>query len=82
MMKKLGRIIPNYQQICYAHGFQLVIQDVFYQKQPKAQEDEEVWSSTSETDNEDEIEIFDDCMDDGVIVSGSNDLQDALALNL
>ena len=82
MMKKLGRIIPNYQQLCYAHGLQLVIQDVFYQKQPKAPEDQEVWSSTSETDNEDEIEIFDDCMDDGLIVLGTTDLQDALALNL
>ena len=28
MMKKLGRIIPPFQQLCYAHGLQLVIQDL------------------------------------------------------
>ena len=33
MMKKLGRIIPTCQQLCYAHGLQLVIQDVFLSKE-------------------------------------------------
>ena len=68
MMKKLGRIIPNCQQLCYAHGLQLVIQDVLYQKKPK--ETEEICFSTSETEDED-MEMFDDFNDDGCIVSES-----------
>ena len=31
-MKKFGRLIPTLHQLCYAHGLQLVIHDVFYQK--------------------------------------------------
>ena len=30
MVRKLGRIIPPFQQLCYAHGLQLVIQDILY----------------------------------------------------
>ena len=73
MMKKLGKIIPTSQQLCYAHGLQLVIQDVFYQKQ--------LCSSTSETDEDEDMEMFDDFNDDGFIVSESMDPQNALALN-
>ncbi|KAI6658832.1 hypothetical protein LOD99_15157 [Oopsacas minuta] len=81
MMKKLGKIIPTNQQLCYAHGLQLEIQDVIYQKQ--LSETEEIYSSTSETDeDEDEdMEMFDDFNDDGFIVSESMDPQNALALN-
>ncbi|KAI6658967.1 hypothetical protein LOD99_14643 [Oopsacas minuta] len=81
MMKKLGKIIPTSQQLCYAHGLQDVIQDVIYQKQ--LSETEEIYSSTSETDeDEDEdMEMFDDFNDDGFIVSESMDPQNALALN-
>ncbi|KAL1454556.1 hypothetical protein WDU94_010782 [Cyamophila willieti] len=32
VMKKLGRIIPSLQQFCYAHGIQLAVIDVLYQK--------------------------------------------------
>lgn len=34
MMEKLGRLVSPFQQLCYAHGLQLVIQDVFYRIQP------------------------------------------------
>ena len=77
MMKKLGKIIPISQQLCYA--LQLVIQDIFYQKQPS--ETEEICSSTSETDEDEDMEMFDDFNDDGFIVSESMDPQNALALN-
>ncbi|KAI6658311.1 hypothetical protein LOD99_15580 [Oopsacas minuta] len=77
MMKKLGKIIPTSQQLCYAHALQLVIQDVIYQKQ--LSETEEIYSSTSETDED--MEMFDDFNDDGFIVSESMDPQNALALN-
>ncbi|KAI6648647.1 hypothetical protein LOD99_8004 [Oopsacas minuta] len=36
MMKKLVRIIPPFQQLCYAHGLQLVLQDIFYRSKPKS----------------------------------------------
>ena len=79
MMKKLGRIIPTCQQLCYSHGHQLVIQDVLYQKQLK--KTEEICSCTSETDEHEEMELFDDFNNDGYIVSESMDPQNALALN-
>ena len=62
MMKKLGGIISTCQQLCYAHGLQLVIQDVFYQKQPKGTD--EICSSTSETNEDEDMEMFDDFNDD------------------
>lgn len=31
MMKKVGRLLPTIHQLCYAHGLQLVIHDIFYQ---------------------------------------------------
>ena len=79
MMKKMGKIIPTSQQLCYAHGLQLVIQEIFYQKQ--LSETEEICSSTSETDEDEDMEMFDDFNDDGFIVSESMDPQNALVLN-
>ena len=38
MMKKLIRIIPPFQQLCYAYGLQLSIQDVFYTKSHNTEE--------------------------------------------
>ena len=55
----------------YAHGLQLVIQEVFYQKQPKGTE--EICSSTSETNEDEDMEMFEDFNDDGFIVSESMD---------
>ena len=39
MMKKLRRLIPSLQQLCYTHGLQLVIQDIFYQKQSSSMQE-------------------------------------------
>ena len=78
-MKKLGRIVPTCQKLCYTHGLQLVIQDVFNQKQ--LSETEEICSNTNETDEDEDMEMFDDFNDDGFIVSESMDPQNALALN-
>ena len=49
-------------------------------KQPKGTE--EICSSTSETDEDEDMEMFEDFNDDGFIVSESMDPQNALALNL
>ena len=58
MMKKLGSLIPPFQQLCNSHGLQLVIQDVLY-LQTHNTEKLFYYSSTSETDAEDYFEIMD-----------------------
>ena len=57
MMKKLGWMIPPFQQFCYAHGLQLVIQDLFCTQSHNTLPF--YYSSTSETDEKDDFEIMD-----------------------
>ena len=61
MMKKLGKFIPALHQLCYAHGLQLVIHDLFYEKQTRYTEEES--DCLSETDQCEE-EIFDEIEED------------------
>ena len=84
MMKKLGRSISSLHQLCYAHGLQLMIQDTFYQKH---NEDIEIFSDGSGTDDEDNTTTLDDDCDDdfsdgGLDISGPADSVNALALNV
>ena len=76
MMKKLGRISPPFQQLCYAHGLQLVIQDVFYCKQ--STNTSELYD-TSETE-EDEISS-DDEESSGLTVLNATDLEIPIELS-
>ena len=56
MMKKVGRLLPTIHQLCYAHGLQLVIHDIFYQKQTTLSEINSNYpNETDESDAEDEI---------------------------
>ena len=56
MMKKVGRLLPTIHQLCYTHGLQLVIHDIFYQKQTTLSEINSNYSNeTDESDAEDEI---------------------------
>ena len=64
MMKKLGRIILPFQQLCYAHGLQLVIQSIFYRSKPKTQE---LITSTTDSDEE-EVSLDIDEESKGLIV--------------
>ena len=83
MMKKLGRSIASLHQLCYAHGLQLVIQDIFYQKH---NEDTAIYSDGSGTHDEDNRTTLDhdsdDDFSDGLDNSGTADSGNALALNL
>ena len=83
MMKKLGRSIASPYQLCYAHGLQLVIQDIFYQKH---NEDIGIFSDGCGTDDEDNRTTLDhdsdDDFSDGLDISGHADSGNALALNL
>lgn len=58
MMIKVGRLIPCYRQLCYAHGIQLAIIDVLY-KNFTASEDE-VQKTIQEICNTIQSEISDD----------------------
>ena len=55
MMKKVGRLLPTIHQLCYAHGLQLVIHDIFYQKQTTLSEINSNYPNENESDAEDEI---------------------------
>ena len=83
MMKKLGRSIASPYQLCYAHGLQLVIQDIFYQKH---NEDIAIFSDGCGTDDENNRTTLDhdsdDDLSDGLDISGHADSGNALALNL
>ncbi|KAI6646393.1 hypothetical protein LOD99_12515 [Oopsacas minuta] len=68
MMREVGRIIQPFQQLCYAHGLQLVIQDVFYSNSHNTGE-LSYYSSANETDEEGDLVIADvDDETDGLIV--------------
>ena len=76
MMKKLGRITPPFQQLCYAHGLQLVIQDVFYRNQSTSTSELYYISGT----DEDEI-ISDDEESSGLTVQDATDLENQIELS-
>ena len=61
MMKKVGKLIPALHQLCYAHGLQLVIHDIFYKKQTAIAEEQcDYLSETDESEKEiDEMEDSD-----------------------
>ena len=81
MMKKLGRIVPTFQQLCYAHGLQLAIQDVFYCNKSIRTES----CNASQTDEDDDDDGSDDNEgsndDDGLVVLDSRETEIAHALN-
>ena len=76
MMKKLGRITPPFQQLCYAHGLQLVIQDVFYRNQSTSTSELYYISGT----DKDEI-ISDDEASSGLTVQDATDLENQIELS-
>jgi hypothetical protein len=53
VMVKMGRNLPLYHQLCYAHGLQLAILDVMYKNQPNVPEND------SEDEHNSESEISD-----------------------
>ena len=77
MMKKLGRIVPTFQQLFYAHGLQLALQDVFYRNQSIRTESVD----TSETDEQDVNDDDESDDDDGLLVLGST-AEISIVLNL
>ena len=55
MMRKVGRLLPTLHQLCHAHGLQLVIHDIFYQKQTTQSEYEINSNYSTETEEYDEL---------------------------
>lgn len=61
VMRKVGKLIPCYQQLCYAHGIQLAVVDILYKNNTNkgheicSSQNEEVISSVdSDEDNNDD----------------------------
>ena len=80
MMKKVGKLIPALHQLCYAHGLQLVIHDIFHKKQTAIAEEQcDYLSETDESEREiDEMEDSDGL----TVVTAFGDQQvDSLMLN-
>ena len=83
MMRKLGRIIPPFQQLCYAHGLQLAIQDVFYVQSCNTEE-LTYHSDVIETDEDEELELLnnDDEIDGLIVLDSSQDNTNCLSSNI
>ena len=54
VMVKVGKLLPCYQQLCYAHGIQLAVVDVLYKKKPHKEVEQ------AATDESDECEDDED----------------------
>ena len=76
MMKKLGRLVSPFQQLCYAHGLQLVIQDVFYRIQPINETELFYASGTDEDEN-----ISEDEEDGGCTVQIGTEQENRIGLS-
>ena len=70
MMQELVRLVPSLQQLCYAHGLQLVIQDLFYKKQSSSLPEIFVYSSEYEED-----QVSDEEDTDGLTVIGAGGIE-------
>ena len=80
MMKKFGQLIPTLHQLCYAHGLQLVIHDVFHTKNTVCPEKISHYSvETDECENNETVDEMEDS--DGLTMVGSEQ-ENALMLNL
>ena len=80
-MKKSGRLIPTLHQLCYAHGLQLVIHDVFYQKGTVCPVKISDYSSeTDEFENDETVEEMEDS--GGLNIVSDLQQENALILNL
>ena len=82
MMQKFGRSIPPLHQLCYAHRLQLVIHDVFYQRNTVCPEKVSHYSSESETDECEIDEVINEMEDSDGLTIVSPEQENALALNL
>ncbi|GBL98120.1 hypothetical protein AVEN_84614-1 [Araneus ventricosus] len=53
-MVKVGKLMSCYQQLCFAHGLQLAVDDILYKKNIEREEEhQEVTSNESDTDDDD-----------------------------
>jgi len=67
MMVKVGKLMPCYQQLCYAHGVQLAVIDVLYKKNLQQESSEETQIQFYMSDDEDDD--VDEDEEDGLSVT-------------
>ena len=53
VMVKVGRLLPCYQQLCFAHGIQLAVVDVLYKKKAQKEVEQTEIDESDEYDDED-----------------------------
>lgn len=78
VMVKIGRLVPCFQQLCFAHGIQLAVVDVIYKKWKDqnmgiAIEDVDLFESDTD-DGDEDCEIEKDVDTDLVVTVNRNDL--------
>lgn len=54
VMRKVGRLMPCYHQLCYAHGIQLAVIDVLYKKNAEQEVSEQMLFNMSDDENDDD----------------------------
>ena len=64
VMKKVGRILPVNQQLCFAHGVQQAVIEVLYQKQDIEREIDQQFDEDEQSDIEDDFSESNFCEDD------------------
>ena len=64
VMKKVGRILPVNQQLCFAHGVQLAVIEVLYQKQDIEREIDQQFDEDEQSDIENDFSESNSCEDD------------------
>ena len=69
--------MPSLQQLCYAHGLQLVIQDLFYTKQPSSLQEIYFYSSEYEEEH-----VSDEEDTDGLTVIGAGGIEQENTMQL
>ena len=74
VMKKVGKILPVTQQLCFAHGVQLAVIEVLYQKQDIEREIDQQFDEYEQSDIEDDFSESNSCEDDAF--SDNNELVD------
>ena len=74
VMKKVGRILPVNQHLCFAHGVQLAVYEVLYQKQNIEREIDQQFDEDEQSDIEDDFSESNYCEDDNF--SENNELAD------
>lgn len=69
LMVKVGKLLPCYQQLCYAHGIQLAVVDVLYKKKPHKEVEQAATDESDECEDDEDLETENTEMNDGLALA-------------